>query len=61
MSTTQHHVENTIAANEIAAEPPTVEGWTPEDREPSSAENAFMSVALFAFLILFGLGCLIVF
>jgi len=56
MSTTHHHVEN-----EIATTAPTVEGWTPEDREPSSAENNFMSIALFAFLILFGLGCLIVF
>lgn len=35
--------------------------WVPEDRAPSSAENNFMSFALFAFLILFGVGCLIVF
>ncbi|HJC68866.1 MAG TPA: hypothetical protein H9932_04180 [Candidatus Brachybacterium intestinipullorum] len=51
-----------------AAQPPStpsapqpVDGWVPEDREPSAAENNFMSFALFGFLILFGLGCLIVF
>lgn len=33
--------------------------WVPEDRAPSAAENNFMSFALFAFLILFGLGCFI--
>lgn len=56
MNTTHHPVEN-----EITTTPTTIEGWTPEDREPSSAENNFVSIALFAFLILFGLGCLIVF
>ena len=56
MNTTHHPVEN-----EITTTPPTIEGWTPEDREPSSAENNFVSIALFAFLILFGLGWLIVF
>lgn len=35
--------------------------WVPEDREPSAAENNFMSFALFGFLLLFGLGCLIIF
>lgn len=35
--------------------------YVPEDREPSAAENNFMSVALFVFLILFGLGCFIIF
>ena len=35
--------------------------WVPEDREPTAAENNFMSFALFAFLILFGAGCLILF
>ena len=33
--------------------------WVPEDRAPSAAENNFMSFALFAFLILFALGCVI--
>lgn len=38
-----------------------VDEWVPEDRAPSSAENTFLSVALFVFLILFGLGCFIIF
>lgn len=38
-----------------------VDGWIPEDRAPSAAENNFMSFALFAFLILFGIGCVIFF
>ena len=33
--------------------------WVPEDRAPSAAESNFMSFTLFAFLILFGIGCLI--
>lgn len=37
----------------------TVDDWVPEDREPSAAENNFLSFTLFAFLILFGLGCMI--
>lgn len=37
------------------------DGWVPEDSEPTSAENNFMSVALLAFLILFGAGCFILF
>lgn len=41
--------------------PPTTDGWTPEDRAPSAAENNFLSFALFGFLILFGIGCLIFF
>lgn len=41
--------------------PQPVDGWVPEDRAPSAAENNFMSFALFGFLILFGVGCLIVF
>ena len=36
-----------------------IDGWVPEDRVPSAAENNFMSFALFAFLILFGVGCMI--
>lgn len=39
--------------------PPTTQGWTPEDRAPTAAENNFMSIALFGFLIIFGVGCLI--
>lgn len=39
--------------------PPTTEGWTPEDRAPSAAENNFMSFALFGVLILFGIGCVV--
>jgi hypothetical protein len=35
--------------------------WVPEDRAPSAAENNFMSFALFAFLILFGISCFILF
>lgn len=41
--------------------PPTTEGWTPEDKAPSAAENNFLSFALFGFLILFGIGCFILF
>ena len=37
------------------------EDWVPEDRAPSAAESNFMSFALFAFLILFGIGCFIIF
>lgn len=40
---------------------PTDDDWVPEDREPTAAENNFMSFALFGFLILFGIGCFIVF
>ena len=39
--------------------PTPVDGWVPDDREPSAAENNFMSFALFGFLILFGIGCMI--
>ena len=39
----------------------TIDEWVPEDRAPSAAENNFMSFALFAVLILFGLGCFIIF
>ncbi|WP_192498534.1 hypothetical protein [Ornithinimicrobium pratense] len=35
--------------------------WVPEDRAPSAAENNFMSFVLFAFLILFGISCFILF
>lgn len=45
----------------LYSNPPTAEGWTPEDRAPSAAENNFLSFALFGFLILFGLGCFILF
>ena len=40
---------------------PATDEWVPEDRAPSAAENNFLSFALFAFLILFGVGCFIVF
>lgn len=46
----------------LAADRPTmaaVDDWVPEDRAPSDAENNFMSFVLFAFLILFGIGCMI--
>ena len=35
--------------------------WVPEDRAPSAAENNFLSFALFAFLILFGCSCFVLF
>lgn len=35
--------------------------WVPEDREPTAAENNFLSFALFGVLILFGIGCFLVF
>jgi hypothetical protein len=38
-----------------------VDEWVPEDRAPSAAENNFMSFVLFAFLILFGISCFILF
>lgn len=42
--------------------PPTaVDEWVPEDRAPSAAENNFLSFALFAFLILFGCSCFVLF
>lgn len=41
--------------------PPTTEEWAPEDRAPSAAESDFMSFALFGFLIIFGIGCFILF
>lgn len=43
----------------LRSTPPTTEGWTPEDRAPSAAENNFMSFALFSVLILFGIGCFV--
>lgn len=43
----------------LRSTPPTTDGWTPEDRAPSAAENNFMSFALFGFLIIFGIGCLV--
>ncbi|GAA4282574.1 hypothetical protein GCM10022261_01050 [Brevibacterium daeguense] len=39
----------------------TTDDWTPEDRPPSTAENNFLSFALFGFLILFGVSCFVVF
>lgn len=38
-----------------------VDDWTPDDRPPSAAENNFTSFALFGFLVLFGVGCFILF
>lgn len=38
-----------------------VDEWVPEDRAPSAAENNFLSFALFAFLILFGCSCFVLF
>jgi hypothetical protein len=38
-----------------------VDDWVPEDRAPSAAENNFMSFVLFAFLILFGISCFVLF
>lgn len=46
---------------ETAPAPQPIDGWVPEEREPTAAENNFMSFALFGFLILFGVGCFIVF
>lgn len=45
----------------LSASSTATDDWVPEDRAPSAAENNFMSFALFGFLILFGVGCLIVF
>lgn len=47
--------------NAESSDPPTTEGWTPEDRAPSAAESNFLSFALFGFLILFGIGCFLFF
>ena len=38
-----------------------VDEWVPEDRAPSAAENNFMSFVLFAFLVLFGVSCFVLF
>lgn len=40
---------------------PMTDDWVPDDRAPTAAESNFMSVSLFAFLILFGIGCFIIF
>lgn len=66
MSTTHHTSNDSRQADPARDEalhsaPPTSQGWTPEDRAPSAAENNFMSFALFGFLIIFGIGCFIVF
>lgn len=53
--------EHTAPVNAPAAAPAPVDGWVPEEREPTAAENNFMSFALFGFLILFGMGCFIIF
>ncbi|WP_131104882.1 hypothetical protein [Ornithinimicrobium sufpigmenti] len=39
----------------------TPDEWVPEDRAPSAAENNFMSVVLFGFLIAFGISCFVLF
>ena len=53
------HDPSTETTGAPAAQP--IDGWVPEEREPSAAENNFMSFALFGFLILFGVGCFIMF
>lgn len=40
---------------------PTTDDRIPGDRAPSAAESDFMSFALFGFLIIFGIGCFILF
>ena len=70
MSTT--HNPNTDATRTGTRQPEATAGdaqstiaatddWVPDDRAPSAAESNFMSVSLFAFLILFGIGCFIIF
>lgn len=54
-------VHDTTPETTAPSSPQPIDGWVPEDREPSAAENNFMSFALFGFLILFGVGCFIVF
>ena len=56
---TRPHDARTQEARPVA--PGTQDDWVPEDRAPSAAENNFLSFALFAFLILFGAGCFIIF
>lgn len=41
--------------------PPATEESTSEDRVPSAAESDFISFAVFGFLIIFGIGCFILF
>lgn len=41
--------------------PLVADEWVPEDRAPSESENAFLSIVLFAFLILFGVSCFVIF
>lgn len=45
----------------VRGRPTAVDEWVPEDRAPSAAENNFLSFALFAFLILFGCSCFVLF
>ena len=49
------------ADREHRPRPVAADEWVPEDRAPSAAENNFMSFTLFAFLILFGCSCFVLF
>ena len=55
---TTHDQRNSLERQD-RPEVTAIDGWVAEDRAPSAAENNFMSCALFAFLILFGVGCMI--
>lgn len=55
--TRHHQVSAPVSASSVDPD----DDWVPQDRAPSAAENNFLSVALFVFLILFGVGCFIVF
>lgn len=56
-----HDSQTEAPQDEVHQAGPAIDDWVPEDRAPSAAESNFLSIALFSFLILFGIGCIIVF
>lgn len=58
MSTPDSGFDEPMPARRAVA---ATDDWVPEDRVPSAAENNFISFALFAFLILFGISCFLFF
>lgn len=55
------HQTQSVQGDGLQSTPATMDGWVPEDRPPSAAENNFMSFALFGFLIFFGVSCFVLF
>lgn len=57
----ESHQPESVKGDGLQSTPVAMDGWVPEDRPPSAAENNFMSFALFGFLILFGVSCFVLF